>query len=63
MVDHCRPALPIVATPRSVVDAVPVDAAKVARLRRLIAFGDYVIDPERIAAAMLASDLADDAET
>ena len=62
MVDHC-PALPIVDTPRSVVDAAPVDVAKVARLRRLIASGDYVIDPERIAVAMLASDLAEDATT
>ena len=63
MVDHCPPALPIVDTPRSVVDAAPVDVAKVARLRRLIASGDYVIDPERIAAAMLASDLVDDSKT
>ncbi len=63
MVDHCPPALPIGDTPRSVAAAAPVDAAKVARLRRLIAAGDYVIDPERIATAMLASDLAEDATT
>ena len=62
MVDHC-PAFPIVDTPRSVTDTAPVDVAKVVRLRRLIASGDYVIDPERIAAAMLASDLAEDAKT
>lgn len=63
MVDYRPPALPVVDTPRSIADAAPVDVAKVARLRRLIASGTYVIDPERIAAAMLATDLAEDSET
>jgi anti-sigma28 factor (negative regulator of flagellin synthesis) len=57
MVDHCPPPLPSVDDAQSVAEPAAIDHAKVARLRRLIASGDYIIDPDRIAAAMIATDV------
>lgn len=57
MVDHCPPSIPIVDAPQSRAEPTAIDHAKVARLRRLIASEDYIIDPDRIAAAMIATDL------
>jgi negative regulator of flagellin synthesis FlgM len=47
----------LVTEPRRLAgEGPPVDAARVAQLRAAIADGSYGIDPERIAAAMLASE-------
>jgi negative regulator of flagellin synthesis FlgM len=37
-------------------DGPPIDSARVADLRAAISAGDYVVQPARIAAAMLASE-------
>lgn len=39
----------------------PIDLARVERLRAAIAEGSYAIEPDRIAAAMIADDLGPDA--
>ncbi len=42
---------------RPLGDPLPIDRARVAALRRAIAAGTYVVDPDRVAAAMIAADL------
>ena len=42
---------------RDLAAAPPVDAARVAQLKSAIAAGEYHIDPDRIAARMIAADL------
>ncbi len=45
------------ATMRLLGDPLPVDRARVAALRRALATGTYVVDPDRIAEAIIAADL------
>ena len=45
------------ATKRPPGEPLPIDRERVARLRREIAAGTYAVDPDRIAAAMVATDL------
>ncbi len=59
MFDRCPPPVPIVEAAQPVGGSAPIDHAKVARLRHLISTGNYIVDPDRVAAALLATDLAD----
>lgn len=43
---------------RMVAEGPPIDAGRVERLRASLAEGSFVIDPERIAAAMMAAEQA-----
>lgn len=59
--DQARPAAPV-ASPltgeprRMAAEGPPIDGARVERLRAALADGSYAVDPERIAAAMIASE-------
>jgi negative regulator of flagellin synthesis FlgM len=48
---------PLSTLPRSIVaEGPPIDAARVANLKAEIAADRYAVDPDRVAAAMLASE-------
>lgn len=62
VVGSARAAAPLALSPtahaaRNLASAPPVDTAKVAALRSQIEAGSYVVDPARIADAMIALDL------
>jgi anti-sigma28 factor (negative regulator of flagellin synthesis) len=42
---------------RPLGDAAPIDRAAIARLRRALADGSYRVNPDAVAAAMIAADL------
>ncbi len=42
---------------RPLGDAAPIDRAAIARLRLALAAGTYRVDPDAVAAAMIAADL------